>query len=195
MNIFSCAHAEFLPKGFAAKFEQEYVSILKGTSKKGNGSIDYKYPSNIRFETLKPSPVIFVSNGVTTWYYRAPFIEGEKGEVTESPAKESSSSYVKFFDTLNNGLISNSFYEVKNEGKGIHTLSFKDKAAKELGIKEAHITFKKENSKDFSDIAQMDLLFSDGKKSTLRFSELKINPNFDAQKFIFVAPTGTKKTN
>ena len=90
------ARAEFLPQGFSARFEQEYVSILKGNTKKGQGFVDYKYPSNIRFETSTPSQIIFVSNGVKSWYYRAPFIEGEEGEVTESKAQEESSVYIKF---------------------------------------------------------------------------------------------------
>ena len=37
-------NAEFLPKTFSAKFEQEYESTLKGKLKKGSGLIDYKFP-------------------------------------------------------------------------------------------------------------------------------------------------------
>lgn len=189
------ARAEFLPQSFSAKFEQEYVSILKGTTKKGKGSIEYKYPSNIRFETSTPSEVVFVSNGVKSWYYRAPFIEGEDGEVTESSAKEGSSVYIKFFDSLKNGLSSNSFYDVKNAGDGMHVLTFKAKTAKEFGIKEAVLTFNSAKDKEFSELKKIDLLFPDGKKSTLRFMDLKVNSQLNALRFNFVAPPKTKKTN
>ncbi|MFA6236967.1 MAG: outer membrane lipoprotein carrier protein LolA [Bacteriovorax sp.] len=188
------ARAEFLPQSFSAKFEQEYISILKGTAKKGQGSIDYKYPSHIRFETSTPTQVTFVSNGIRSWYYRAPFIEGEEGEVTESSAKEGSSVYIKFFDSLKNGLSSNSQYDVKNAGDGMHVIIFKTSAAKEFGIKEAVLTFNSAKDKEFSELKKIDLLFPDGKKSTLKFFDLKINPALDAQKFNFVAPPKTKKT-
>lgn len=185
----------FMPQSFSAKFEQEYISILKGNAKKGTGSIDYKYPSNIRFETSTPTQVVYVSNGVKSWYYRAPFIEGEEGEVSESSAKEGSSLYVKFFDSLKYGLKANALYDVKNAGDGMHVVIFKPKTAKEFGIKEAVLTFNSAKDKNFSELKKIDLLFPDGKKSTLRFMDLKINPPFDAQKFNFVAPPKTKRTN
>ncbi len=193
--VISTAHAEFLPQSFSARFEQEYVSILKGNTKKGEGSVDYKYPGNIRFETTTPSQVVFVSNGVKAWYYRAPFIEGEEGEVTETSAKEGNSVYIKFFDSLKNGLASNNLYDVKNAGDGMHVVTFKSKTAKDFGIKEAVLTFNSAKDKDFSELKKIDLLFPDGKKSTLKFVNLKINPGFDASKFNFVAPPHTKKTN
>lgn len=189
------AIAEFLPQSFSAKFEQEYISILKGNAKKGQGTIDYKYPSNIRFETSTPSQVIFISNGVRSWYYRAPFIEGEEGEVSESSAKDGNSLYIKFFDSLKNGLSANSLYDVKNAGDGMHVIIFKTKTAKEFGIKEAVLTFNSAKDKEFSELKKIDLLFPDGKKSTLRFIDLKTNPPFDLQKFNFVAPPKTKRTN
>ena len=188
-------NAEFLPKGFSAKFEQEYVSLLKGKNKKGSGSIDYLYPSNIRFETSTPSQVIFVSNGKTNWYYRAPFIEGEAAEVTETPAKDGGSVYIKFFDSLKNGLTSNKLYDVGSEKDLAQTLSFKEKAAKDFGLKQAVLFFKTPKIRDFSSISKIDLIFIDGKKSTLSFSELKINPSFDADRFNFTAPAGTRKSN
>ena len=191
----SIAKAEFLPQSFSAKFEQEYISILKGNMKKGQGLIDYKYPSNIRFETSTPSQVLFVSNGVKSWYYRAPFIEGEEGEVTESKASEANSVYIKFFDSLKNGLNANALYDVKNAGDGMHVISFKARATKEFGIKEAVLTFNPAKDKEFSALKKIDILFPDGKKSTLRFVDLKINPGFDGQKFNFVAPPKTRKTN
>lgn len=187
------AFAEFLPQSFSSKFEQEYVSTLKGKTKKGQGTIEYKYPGQIRFETNTPSTVMFVSNGVKAWYYRAPFIEGEQGEVTESSAKEGSTIYIKFFDSLKNGLVSNDYYDVKKGEPA--TLVFKPKAAKELGIKESMLFFKNKGSQKFEELEAINLVFSDGKNSKLKFVDLKVNPAMPADRFNFTPPANTKKTN
>lgn len=185
--------ASFLPSSFEAKFEQEYTSTLKGKLKKGKGAVEYKYPGQIRFETNTPSTVIFVSNGVKSWYYRAPFIEGEQGEVTESKASEGSSIYIKFFDSLNNGLSNNEIYDVK---KGeVASIVFKPKMSKELGIKESLIYFKKGGGQKFEDVEAIELLFPDGKKSKLKFIDLKVNSNLGADRFNFTPPANTKKVN
>lgn len=188
----SVAMAEFLPQSFSSKFEQEYVSTLKGKAKKGQGSIEYKYPGQIRFETNTPSTVIFASNGVKAWYYRAPFIEGEQGEVTETSAKEGSTIYIKFFDSLKNGLVSNDYYSVRNGQPS--KIIFKAKAEKELGISEADLSFKG-NGQKFEDLQLIELTFADGKKSKLKFVDLKTNHNPGADRFNFTPPANTKKVN
>lgn len=184
--------AEFLPAAFSSKFEQEYISTLKGKAKKGQGSIEYKYPGQIRFETTTPSTVTYVSNGVKAWYYRAPFIEGEQGEVTESSAKEGSTTYIKFFDSLKNGLVSNDYYDVK-QGEPA-TLTFKPNASKELGIKQSKLHFKAKSQK-FEDIAMIELTFADNKTSKLKFVDLRVNPEMPAGRFNFTPPANTKKIN
>lgn len=184
--------ADFLPSSFSAKFEQEYISTLKGKAKKGQGSIEYKYPGQIRFETSTPSKVIYTNNGSKAWYYRAPFIEGEQGEVTESSAKEGSTTYIKFFDSLKNGLVSNSYYDVKRGEPA--TLIFKAAASKELGIKQSRLFFKNINQK-FEDIDAIELMFNDGKTSKLKFIDLKASPLMGIERFNFVAPPNTKIVN
>lgn len=184
--------ADFLPQTFTSKFEQEYISTLKGKPKKGTGSIEYKYPGQIRFETTTPSAVIFVSNGIKAWYYRAPFIEGEQGEVTESSAKEGSVTYTKFFDSLKNGLVSNQYYQV-TPGEPV-TLVFKVEANKGLGIKKSKLHFKTKAQK-FEDITMIELTFDDNKTSKLKFLDVKVNPDLGAGRFNFVPPANTKVTN
>lgn len=187
------AYADFLPSSFSSKFEQEYISTLKGKTKKGQGTIEYKYPGQIRFETNTPSTVIFVSNGSKAWYYRAPFIQGEQGEVTESSAKEGSSTYTKFFDLLKHGLNSNDYYEVK-KGDQV-TLLFSPKALKELGIKESSFFFKNKATPKFDELEMIELVFSDGKKSKLKFLDLKTNLTTSSDRFNFTPPANTKVSN
>ncbi len=187
--ISNAVFAEFLPSAFSSKFEQEYVSTLKGKVKKGHGTIDYKYPGQIRFETTTPSPVVFTSNGTKAWYYRAPFIEGEQGEVTEMAAKDGATVYIKFFDSLKKGLSSNDYYDVKDT-----TLTFKPKAKADLGIISAKLSFKN-NSQKFENLEVIELTTTDGKNTKIKFVDLNTNPTLGADKFNFVIPPNTKKVN
>jgi len=182
--------AEFLPKSFSAKFTQEYLSSLKGKVKKGNGSVDYKYPSNLRFETNNPTHVLFISNGKKSWYYTFPFIEGEDGELTESNGKDGMGVFIKFFDALNMGLASNNLYTVLKNNL-IAEIIFNEKSAAEIGIKRAKLNFK-EKKYEFSLINSIELEFMDGKKSTMALSEMKVNHAISDELFIFKAPKNTK---
>lgn len=182
--------ADFLPKSFSAKFTQEYVSSLKGKVKKGNGSVDYKFPSNLRFETNNPTHVLFISNGKKSWYYTFPFIEGEDGELTESSGKDGMGVFIKFFDALNMGLASNNLYTVLKNNL-LAEIIFNEKSANEIGIKRAKLNFK-EKKYEFGLINSIELEFSDGKKSTMALSEIKINPTIPEETFIFKAPKNTK---
>lgn len=182
--------AEFLPKSFSAKFTQEYLSSLKGKVKKGNGSVDYKYPSNLRFETNNPTHVLFISNGKKSWYYTFPFIDGEDGELTESTGKDGMGVFIKFFDALNMGLASNNLYTVLKNNL-IAEIIFNEKSAGEIGIKRAKLNFK-EKKYEFSMINSIELEFMDGKKSTMTLSEMKVNHAISDELFIFKAPKNTK---
>lgn len=186
LNISTNSFAEFLPTSFTANFSQEYLSSLKGKVKKGTGSIEYKFPGNIRFETTSPTHVLFVTNGLKAWYYTYPFIETEAGELTEASSKEGSGLFSKFFDSLKNGLKSNAMYDVKKINEK-YLVSFKEKASKEVGIKSATLTFEKEKE-DFVYLQTIDLEFLDQKKSLMKLADIKINPQFTINHFIFVLP-------
>lgn len=184
---------EFLPNTFSASFDQEYVSTLKGKVKKGHGQIEYKYPGNIRFETDQPSHVLFVTNGKKSWYYSFPFIDGEQGELTESSNKENNGAFTKFFDSLKNGLIANKYYIVQKKNNEA-LLIFDEKSNRTIGIKSAKIIFNNSNF-DFSSIQNIELLYLDDKKSTMKLSNIQSNPKFDDGHFIFKAPQNTKIKN
>ncbi len=178
----------FLPKSFSAQFEQVYKSALSGKEKKSKGSLDYKFPGNIRFITKVPEEVVFVSNKTTTWYYTPPFMEGEPGELTIK--KTGRNVLSRFFDTLSRGLKSNKYYTVKNLEKA-RRLKFKKKKIKEIGIKEAIMHFKS-NIATFRDLKSVDLTYSDDKKVTLKLSNLKVGVKFKKKYFTFSAPKNTK---
>lgn len=177
----------FLPPSFSADFEQIQVSALSGKEKKSLGRIEYKFPSHIRFEIQKPDVIIFVSNPEKTWYYTAPFIQGEAGEVTVKPTGKL--ALAKFFDALKKGLSSNELYTV-SELKDRVQLTFSSSLAKELGIAKAFLAMG--GKKVFSSLASIELEKADKSKVLLKFSALKLNGDISKERFIFVAPPNTR---
>lgn len=181
--IHQVALADFLPNSFTAGFSQEYVSSLKGKTKKGTGTIEYKFPGNIRFETLNPTHVLFITNGAKSWYYTFPFIEGEKGELSEVTTKDGNGMFSKFFDSLKNGLKSNSIYDAKKESDKT-LIIFKSKPSKEIGVKNAKLFFEN-NKEEFAAINAIDFELLDGKKVSMKLNDLKLNPSIDNKRFNF----------
>lgn len=179
---------DFLPNTFKVDFSQEYKTSLKGKVKKSSGHIQYKYPSQIRFEVTKPDKVVFVSNKEKSWYYQAPFIEGEPGEL--NVRKTGKTGLSRFFDVLKKGLKTNKFYEVKNDSEK-SVIKFVDKFAKELDIKGALITFK-DKKRNFENIKNMELTYVDGHKIKLHFTGMKTGLSMNKENFVFKAPKNTR---
>lgn len=179
---------DFLPNTFKVDFSQEYKTSLKGKVKKSSGHIQYKYPSQIRFEVTKPDKVVFVSNKEKSWYYQAPFIEGEPGEL--NVRKTGKTGLSRFFDVLKKGLKTNKFYEVKNDSEK-SVIKFVDKFAKELDIKDALITFK-DKKRNFENIKNMELTYVDGHKIKLHFTGMKTGLSMNKENFVFKAPKNTR---
>ena len=177
----------FLPPTFSTDFEQIQKSALSGKEKKSLGHIEYKFPSHIRFEVQKPDVIIFVSNPEMTWYYTAPFVQGEPGEVTVRPTGKL--ALAKFFDALKNGLQSNELYSVA-EKAGKVELQFNKKSQKELGITKALLSLGEK--KDFTNLKSMELEKTDKAKVLLNFSNMKIGADIKKERFIFVAPPNTR---
>lgn len=179
---------DFLPGTFKVDFAQEYKTSLKGKVKKSSGHIQYKYPSQIRFEVTQPDKVVFVSNKKKSWYYQAPFIEGEPGELNVRETGKTGLS--RFFDVLKKGLKTNKFYEVKNNSEKSE-ITFVEKFAKELDIKGAMITFN-DKKRDFENIKNMELTYVDGHKIKLHFTGMKTGLSMKAENFVFKAPKNTR---
>lgn len=178
----------FLPESFTATFEQSHKSAIHAKVSKTYGSVDYKFPGNIRFETSGDDKIVFVSNKTKTWYYTSPFIEGEPGELTINPSGKNALS--RFFDVLKKGLKTNKLYSVKKKELG-HELSFSKKTSKEIGLQSAVIKFK-EKKLTFKNITSLTLIYNDDKKVSLALSAIKLNTKMANSHFIFEAPENTK---
>ncbi|MBK24021.1 MAG: hypothetical protein CME70_08480 [Halobacteriovorax sp.] len=184
---FVWARSTFLPASFQADFQQVHKSSITGKEKKSKGSLGYKFPGHIRFETTYPDNIVFVSNPDKTWYYTAPFMEGEPGELTVS--KSNKNSLVKFFDLLKRGLKSNKMYTVKSNKTGV-LLSFTKKSKVELGLNSAQLNFK--GPVAFKNITEVILSKTDKTKVKLELKQVKPEINFSKSHFIFSEPKNTR---
>ena len=186
---------DFLPTSFSTDYEESFKSAASGKIKKSFGKIDYKYPKQIRFEVLNPDPSTFVANAKTSWYYTAPFIEGEEGQVVIQPSKDL--ALTKFLDSLKKGLKGNDAFSVFIKSEKL-TLKFTDKTKKQLQLQEAILTT---SSADASKVAslsgfnQLELIHLDGNKLNFKFTGFKSNVNHPANHFEFKIPPHTKQNN
>ncbi|OUR93678.1 hypothetical protein A9Q84_19640 [Halobacteriovorax marinus] len=178
----------FVPKNFSASFEQVYKSALTGKEKRSKGQIDYSYPSSIKLITSSPESLTYVSNRDKTWYYTPPFIEGEPGQLTVQEATKN--TLTKFLNVLKKGLKSNKVYSVKML-KNSYLLSFKKKAKKQLGIKEATLFFKNNQAK-FRELKTVKMILTNKKVKVLELSKINESPKFNKNHFVFTAPKNTK---
>lgn len=184
-----------IPKGFTARFEESIVSVATGKEKKTSGKISYQYPAHIRYEVVKPeaSEASFVSNGKTSWYYRPPFVKGEKGEVTIQKAQNL--PLAKFLDSLQSGIDTSKQYSAKYEGKTLR-LVFNKASEKETKIKEVALEAEKDAKSvaSLKDFERMILVKSDGQKLTYKFSDFDESASLKPSDFEFVVPENTKVT-
>lgn len=189
-------HAKTLvPKSFSANFEESIVSVATGKEKKTYGKISYKYPAHIRYEVTRPeeSEASFVSNGKTSWYYRPPFVKGEKGEVTIQKAQNL--PLAKFLDSLQTGIEKSKQYSAKYDGKSL-ILAFNKASEKDTKIKEVILEASKDakSVSSLKEFEKMVLVKSDGQKLTYKFSDFHESENFKPSDFEFVVPENTKIT-
>ncbi|OFZ25968.1 MAG: hypothetical protein A2381_09930 [Bdellovibrionales bacterium RIFOXYB1_FULL_37_110] len=182
----------FVPRTFSSKVEQVTLSALSGKEKKTYGTMDYMYPGKFRYEQEKPenSKIIFVSNQSQSWFYTAPFLEGEPGDLIINPMKDKF-SLSELFDLLQNGLSSNKMYKVQKQAEAEH-LTFSKKVAKNLGINKAILTFNKSNLSGFDNIKSVKIIKDDGSAVLFNLLEIKPNLQFGKDHFLFTPPPNTK---
>lgn len=174
-----------LPSSFKATFEQRLKSEITGKEKVSSGEIYYEFPTHLRFEIKEPDPVTLVVTPEKTWYYTAPFVSGEPGELIIK--KSSKSPVVYFFDELHKGSESSLYKSEKGDKRLL--LKFSEKGQKETGVLSAEISYQGETK--FENIQEVLITHTDKKNVRLSFKERTSNLKFDAAVFNFVIPPKT----
>ena len=174
----------FVPKKFSAEFTQQYKSQVTGKIKRGNGTLDYEFPSKLRFEMIEPDPIIFITNMTQNWYYRPPFIKGEKGELKKNV--KGGNVFADFFDSLSEGLKNNEFYNVKIEND-VASILFSENHSQELGLKAAMLQFKNKKNLRFTNLKEITLVYRDDRETKIIFDSLNQANTFSKNHFLFKA--------
>lgn len=149
----------------------------------------YKSPNRLYFKINSPDEVVYVTDGQKTYYYTAPFIDGEAGELTIQDSSEN--VLARFFSSLKQGLKDGPEYTVEQIDEQKTKVSFKEAMKKEIGIDWASFTFKNKK-RDFQQLDKIFLQQDDGTQLTLNLKDLKTNLELDDQVFKFVPPENTK---
>ena len=180
--------ASWMPSSFAAQFTQIYTSAVSGKEQRGQGSLDYAYPGQIRFQATDPDPFIFTSNGHKTWYYYPPFIEGESGEL--SIQNQGNLWLNQFFDLLRDGPKTNNRFTAQAQANQWN-LKFKPDTAEKVQALAAVLKFKTK-SKKFLELQEIELTKQDKKKVRFLLEKITPNPALAKNHFEFTAPPNTK---
>ncbi len=188
-SAFNLSAKPFVPDSFIATFEQVFKSSVSGKIKKSKGTIQYKYPGNIRIE-IKNSKgeIIFVSNSKKSWYYRSPFLPGSPGELK---IKENGEMLVSsFLDALRAGITSNKNYQVKTVSNK-EELKFRSPFSEKIGARKASLFFKPNTKKTFDMLSVIDIIEINGKKITIKLLNIDKSIKINKSRFTFIAPENT----
>tara|TARA_R110002072_G_scaffold534_1_gene3454 strand:+ start:78119 stop:78733 length:615 start_codon:yes stop_codon:yes gene_type:complete len=173
----------FSPKTFEAEFEQTRKSSL-GKIRKTKGKLLYMYPSHIKLESPEVTTVV---NPQKTYFYQAPPIEGEPGELIISSTKDN--FLIQAFDGLRKGLKSNKLYKVKKNKNSVE-LNFSKDYAKKVDLKSLVLTFK--GSVNFKNLKSIIVVNLKNKKIEKSIKNLNENLKLSSSDFKFKAPENTR---
>jgi outer membrane lipoprotein-sorting protein len=165
--------------------------MATGKVKKSYGKIDYKFPGHVRFEISSPNPSLFVSNPQSSWYYVPPFVKGEEGQVTIQ--KTSRLPLTKFFDSMKNGLEGSKLFSHEYSKNNL-ILNFKKQFQKEMTLKQVifHSSAEAKSVNKMSQFEKFTLIYVDGRKVDLKFTEFKEDVSFPSTHFEFTPPPKTR---
>ena len=175
----------FVPNSFKADFKEERIKIISKKKVYSVGSIEYKFPSHLRFEVKTPHKTTLVINPKKTWYYNPALIAGEKGELNISSTRQNSLS--KIFDILKSGVKVNKDYKVEKKN-GYYELRLSKANAKTLGVQRINLFFSKEPV--FKNIESIKIFYGK-KRKTYFFTNLKENVSLSQKRFTFKVPANT----
>jgi outer membrane lipoprotein carrier protein len=169
----------------SAEFAQDDLSATFGEKKSSQGTLAWKAPDSLRWETKAPEANLLVSNGKTVWVYTPPFDETENGQVIIRKASEVKSR-------LMDALLAGRFSRALQQGLAIEVLpkkTFALKPKKSAGgnLKQAIVTI----GDDQPVIAKVSIEYRDGNKSTIELSSIKMGEPLEKSLFEFKVPPRT----
>lgn len=71
-----------------AEFQETDQSAATGLARQSSGTIEFKRPGMVRWETLKPDQNLLVGDGRHFWFYTPPFDSSEHGQYIEKRSSQ-----------------------------------------------------------------------------------------------------------
>ncbi|MEN9723436.1 MAG: outer rane lipoprotein carrier protein LolA [Pseudomonadota bacterium] len=166
-----------------AEFSQEETSATFGDRKLSTGTLSWKAPNLLRWETTKPEPGLVVSNGKTLWIYTPPFDETENGQVIVKKASQVKS---KLLDAL----LAGKFSQAQKQGlriKSVGPREFLLAPKKDSALKQARVSITEADPI----ISKLALDYQDGNRATIELSNIKMGNAAAREPFEFKVPPKT----
>ena len=170
---------------FSAEFSQEEFSAAFGEKKASRGTLAWKSPNLLHWETKSPEANLLVSNGKTLWVYTPPFDESEHGQVIIRSA-------AAMKNRLIDALLAGRFSAALQQGLKIAPLKSREfllQPSKKsgTGLKQDVVTIGAAEPV----ISRVSLEYLDGNKSTIDLTTIKMGQNLPKTLFDFKIPPRT----
>lgn len=173
------AKAETLVAAFS---QQDELAALK-RKKASSGRLSIRRPDKVRWETVRPHPGVFVSDGKKVWMYTPPFDEGEAGELRMGKASQIHSK-------LAQALLSGSFsmaVDMKIEATSSSEFKLTPLPGAAGSVLKASIKV----NLDKRLIEKVMLEHKGGNKTEISLTEIELGRDLPDAAFAFVAPANT----
>ncbi len=168
-----------------ADFSQVDFIASTQLSKKSSGTIYFKRPDKIRWETLAPDRNLLVSDGKKFWFYTPPFDESERGQVIEQKSAQVQS---KLAQDLLSGKISTA-RNMKVKALGDHRFQLTPKKRSAGSLAQIEIQLNEQSKR----IVQLVLLHQGGNRTTIDLSAIEFGPTLGDEFFQFTPPPNTDR--
>jgi outer membrane lipoprotein carrier protein len=169
-----------------ANFEETDESKALQQTKKSSGTLQFKRPGKVRWETLKPDRNLLVSDGKKFWYYTPPFDASEHGQYMEKKAAQVQSRFAQ-------KLLSASFSEVtaqktmKVEQGSPNSFILTPLKHSAGSIARVTVTIDPEKKV----ISSLVLEHDDGNRTEITLSDIQLGKKLGDETFKFVPPPNT----
>lgn len=179
-------------KTLSAKFEQVVQTALSKQKQTSQGTLTFERPNHVRWETLSPDRSLFVSDGVTAWFYTPPFDPDDKTEHGEYHERKASQVQTK----LANALLSGSFSIARD--MAIHAESDTRFTLTPRGTKKGADPIKRatiEVDPKSALIRKVTVEHRDGNTTEITLSAISLGKSIDPAQFSFTPPPNTDRVD
>lgn len=185
-NAFESAQKKYAEsQTFTSSFSQTQTHKVLGTKKESLGRIFIKRPDKFLWQTESPDPSLMVSNGTKTWFYTAPFREGEKGQVLIKKSADVHSQLI--IDLLSGtGNLKKSF-----NIKQLNPTLFELKPQKNTRAGDV-VRIELEIEKSTNLVYKVTLFSSTGNQTALTLKDTTLGPNLSDKMFEYTPPPNTE---